>query len=211
MSEKQCPQCKETKTIAGFYPNSSTPDGVDGYCKACRKEYNAEKLSVKRGVRARKAAVKLNMTPSRGRGKLTGARTLIMRALQDVADAWPLDDGAGDMRFLKHNLAMAAHGIDTLPETRGNAMSPNGDGIVPGNLNGDDWMAEIEALRDSVTSPGKINFTETQDRALWAARMGEPPVPWPKLCEWWQARGWPGCENTLRRRFREMAEQERGK
>lgn len=38
---KRCPRCGETKALDEFSPSERTKDGLDNYCRLCRKEYNA--------------------------------------------------------------------------------------------------------------------------------------------------------------------------
>lgn len=49
---KNCSHCKEPKAVEGFTPNSTKKDGLDGYCKACRKSYG-EMWRAKNIVRVR--------------------------------------------------------------------------------------------------------------------------------------------------------------
>ena len=37
---KQCSKCKQTKSLADFYVNKSTKDGLYYMCKPCSKEYS---------------------------------------------------------------------------------------------------------------------------------------------------------------------------
>ena len=36
ITEKYCPQCEQTKAVSAFHKNASQPDGLHGWCKACR-------------------------------------------------------------------------------------------------------------------------------------------------------------------------------
>lgn len=38
---KRCKRCNKDKRVGEFYRNSTTLDGRDGKCKACRKEMGA--------------------------------------------------------------------------------------------------------------------------------------------------------------------------
>ncbi len=38
MSDKLCPDCKQTKPLDDFYHNKCRPDGHGAYCKQCHKE-----------------------------------------------------------------------------------------------------------------------------------------------------------------------------
>ena len=83
-------------------------------------------------------------------------------------------------------------------------MSPNGDQPewdVPADIDGDDWLAELEAMRAVGGQGNRTLYTREQDMALVVARLNDPPVPWEKLCAWWRARDWRGSsDTTLRRR-----------
>jgi hypothetical protein len=37
---KRCPRCGEAKPLDEFNPSERTTDGLDVYCRPCRKEYN---------------------------------------------------------------------------------------------------------------------------------------------------------------------------
>lgn len=42
METKKCSCCGETKPVSEFHKHPKTKDGLNGRCKACRKEYNKE-------------------------------------------------------------------------------------------------------------------------------------------------------------------------
>lgn len=42
MQEKRCPRCKETKLISEFGKDRRNKDGLNLYCKVCKKRYNDE-------------------------------------------------------------------------------------------------------------------------------------------------------------------------
>jgi hypothetical protein len=45
---KRCPRCGETKPLDEFSPSERTKDGLDNYCRPCRKEYNLIYQATKR-------------------------------------------------------------------------------------------------------------------------------------------------------------------
>jgi hypothetical protein len=69
----------------------------------------------------------------------------------------------------------------------------------------DGLMQEIEAMRPT-SSPYTRKFTAEQDRALLAARSGEPGrrVKWDDLIDWWRGKWGNINSDTLRRRLREL-------
>ena len=46
---KRCPKCKQIKSLSEFYKNRSEYDGLDGYCKSCRKIFVANYQKTERG------------------------------------------------------------------------------------------------------------------------------------------------------------------
>lgn len=40
MTTKTCSRCKQTKDVSEFSKDSSTPDGLQYYCKECQRQYN---------------------------------------------------------------------------------------------------------------------------------------------------------------------------
>lgn len=48
MTEKRCPRCKETKPLSEFGKDRRNKDGLNLYCKACKKLYNAEQKDYRR-------------------------------------------------------------------------------------------------------------------------------------------------------------------
>lgn len=42
MIEKRCPRCGETKTITEFGKDNRNKDGLNLYCRSCKKKYNDE-------------------------------------------------------------------------------------------------------------------------------------------------------------------------
>ena len=42
MIEKRCPRCKETKSLSEFGRDNRNKDGLNLYCKVCKKKYNDE-------------------------------------------------------------------------------------------------------------------------------------------------------------------------
>ena len=42
MSEKRCPRCKEIKTTSEFGKDRRNKDGLNIYCRSCKKQYNDE-------------------------------------------------------------------------------------------------------------------------------------------------------------------------
>lgn len=42
MNLKKCPRCATKKTITEFNSNRNTRDGLDAYCKLCRKRINKD-------------------------------------------------------------------------------------------------------------------------------------------------------------------------
>lgn len=42
MTEKRCPRCKETKPITEFGKDKRNKNGLNVYCKTCKKKYNDE-------------------------------------------------------------------------------------------------------------------------------------------------------------------------
>ena len=69
---KQCTKCKEVEPTTNFYKNGTSPDGLDIYCKSCRKliqaesvKRNADKMLSKRhNERAKKLGLPAELTPS---------------------------------------------------------------------------------------------------------------------------------------------------
>ena len=70
-----------------------------------------------------------------------------------------------------------------------------------------DLMAEIDAalVTQGNSHHLRVMFTPEQDAALLRARPGRPGgLQWPRLMAIWQGQGWPGSENTIRKRYREL-------
>ena len=44
---KTCTKCKQTKPVAEFYKQKARPDGLDAYCKDCRKATTAEYMAAR--------------------------------------------------------------------------------------------------------------------------------------------------------------------
>lgn len=38
---KRCPKCGQVKALADFGPAHKEPQGVQGYCRSCKKAFNA--------------------------------------------------------------------------------------------------------------------------------------------------------------------------
>jgi hypothetical protein len=67
---KKCGSCKEVKPLSNFHKNKSQYDGLNGKCKECRKEYDAEWCLVNREkVLAWKRQANKNMTLESRRNK----------------------------------------------------------------------------------------------------------------------------------------------
>ena len=48
MTTKECSKCGEEKPVSDFHRKSSSPDGLVGQCKPCRKSYGAERYKRRR-------------------------------------------------------------------------------------------------------------------------------------------------------------------
>ena len=69
----------------------------------------------------------------------------------------------------------------------------------------DDLQAELDGLRGEYRHHLEIALTAEQKEALRFARPGKKGgVKWYIFIGWWKAKGWPGSETTLRRKYRQL-------
>lgn len=53
---KKCSKCRRSKDVKGFSKNTTMPDGLDHYCKACNSERMQAYFQTKKGKAAMKRA-----------------------------------------------------------------------------------------------------------------------------------------------------------
>lgn len=55
VEKKMCGKCGETWPLSAFHRNRRNLDGLDGWCKPCRRPYNARAAAARRKAAALKA------------------------------------------------------------------------------------------------------------------------------------------------------------
>lgn len=99
---KKCGSCKEVKPLSGFHKNKSQYDGLNGKCKECRKEYDAEWcLANREKVLAWKRQANKNMTLKSRINKNTLNR-LRARRLKTATPPW------ADRKEIRYIYSLAA-------------------------------------------------------------------------------------------------------